>query len=103
MHTKRYRDYTVHSPIRLFIFQDRLGIHSHGKLPNAVDVEAMRLGTHNPRNPILMSHLAKLGYMTSLGSGVPRIIRLVTERVGREPDILARDFEVMVIIPRLQQ
>ncbi|MCI0444580.1 transcriptional regulator, partial [bacterium] len=95
-----HRDYTVRGPIRLLIFNDRVEVHSPGKLPNTVDVETMRLGTHVPRNPILLSHFAKLGYVTSLGTGVPRVIRLVTEKVGKEPDIVARDFEVVVSIPR---
>lgn len=96
-----HRDYTIHGPIRLLIFNNRVEVHSPGKLPNTVDVETMRLGTHVPRNPILLSHFAKLGYVTSLGTGVPRVIRLVTEKVGKEPDIIARDVEVMVSIPRL--
>jgi ATP-dependent DNA helicase RecG len=73
-----HRDYTIRGPIRLLIFQDRVEVHSPDKLPNTVDVELMRLGTHVPRNPILLSHFAKLGYVTSLGTGVPRVIRLVS-------------------------
>lgn len=97
-----HRDYTIRGPIRLLVFQDRVEIHSPGKPPNAVDAETMRLGTHVPRNPILLSHFAKLGYVTSLGTGVPRVIRLVAQAVGKEPDIVVRDFEVMVSIPRRQ-
>lgn len=97
-----HRDYTIRGPIRLLIFRDRVEIHSPGKPPNAVDAETMRLGTHVPRNPILLSHFAKLGYVTSLGTGVPRVIRLVAQTVGKEPDIVVRDFEVMVSIPRRQ-
>jgi ATP-dependent DNA helicase RecG len=95
-----HRDYTIRGPIRLLVFQDRVEVHSPGKPPNTVDVETMRLGTHVPRNPILLSHFAKLGYVTSLGTGVPRVIRLVSQAVGKEPDIAVRDFEVMVSIPR---
>jgi ATP-dependent DNA helicase RecG len=97
-----HRDYTIHGPIRLLVFQDRVEVHSPGKPPNTVDVAMMRLGTHVPRNPILLSHFAKLGYVTSLGTGVPRVIRLVSQAVGKEPDIAVRDFEVMVSIPRRQ-
>ena len=97
-----HRDYTIRGPVRLLVFDDRIEIHSPGKPPNTVDVEAMKLGTHVPRNPILLSHLAKMGYVTSLGTGIPRIIKLVTESVGREPDISVRGFEVLVSIPRLK-
>jgi predicted HTH transcriptional regulator len=64
------------------------------------DVAMMRLGAHVPRTPIVLSHFAKLGYVTSLGTGVPRVIRLVLQALGKEPDIVIRDFEVMVSIPR---
>jgi len=95
-----HRDYTIRGPIRLLIFQDRVEVHSPGKPPNTVDIETMRLGTHVPRHPILLSHFAKLGFVTSLGTGVPRIIRLVSQAIGKEPEIVVRDFEVMVSIPR---
>ncbi len=95
-----HRDYTIRGPVRLLVFSDRVEVRSPGKPPNTVDVETMRMGTHVPRNPIILSHLAKLGYVTSLGSGVPRMIRLVLEKVGKEPDILVHEHEVVVSIPR---
>jgi len=95
-----HRDYTVRGPIRLFVFRDRIEIHSPGKPPNSVELETMRLGAHVPRNPMLMSHFAKLGYVTSLGSGIPRMIRLVAQKIGKEPDLIVRDFETVVVIPR---
>jgi len=90
-----HRDYTIRGPVRLLVFRDRLEIHSPGKPPNTIDVEAMKLGTHLPRNPILLSHLAKMGFVTSLGSGVPRILKLVP---GAE--IAIRGIEVVVTLPR---
>jgi ATP-dependent DNA helicase RecG len=95
-----HRDYTIRGPVRLLIFSDRVEVRSPGKPPNSVDVETMKLGTHVPRNPILLSHLAKLGYVTSLGTGIPRIIKLVKDRVGRDPEIIAREHEVLISIPR---
>ena len=44
-----HRDYTVHGPIRLFIFDDRVEFHSPGKPPNTVE-----RGSHadgRPRGP----------------------------------------------------
>lgn len=95
-----HRDYTIRGPVRLLVFKDRIDVHSPGKPPNTVDVEAMKLGTHVPRNPILLSHLAKMGYLTSLGSGIPRMIKLVAGATGKEPEIAIRGFEVLVSIPR---
>ncbi len=98
-----HRDYTIRGPIRLLVFKDRIEIHSPGKPPNSVALETMRLGAHVPRNPMLMSHFAKLGYVTSLGSGIPRMIRLVVQTLGKEPDLIVRDFETVVVIPRQEQ
>jgi ATP-dependent DNA helicase RecG len=95
-----HRDYTVRGPVRLLVFSDRVEVHSPGRPPNTVDVEAMKLGTHVPRNPILLTHFAKMGYVTSLGTGIPRVFKLVTEATGREPEVVVRGFEVLVSIPR---
>lgn len=50
-----HRDYSLHSQrIRLFMFQDRLEIHSPGGLPNTLSLESMtRLSA--PRNEVLAS------------------------------------------------
>ena len=96
-----HRDYTVRGPIRLLLFLDRIEIHSPGKPPNTIDVEAMKLGTHVPRNPILLSHFAKMGYVTSLGSGVPRILKLVRAAIGKEAEIAIQGLEVVVTLPRM--
>ncbi|MBI4861132.1 MAG: putative DNA binding domain-containing protein [Candidatus Riflebacteria bacterium] len=95
-----HRDYTIRGPVRLLIFVDRVEVHSPGRPPNGVDVESMVLGTHIPRNPILLSHLAKLGFVTSIGSGIPRILALVRESTGRDASIEVRSNETVVILPR---
>ncbi|MBI3698758.1 MAG: hypothetical protein HY238_28455 [Acidobacteria bacterium] len=46
-----HRDDTVHGPVRLFILDDRVEIHTPGKPPNTVTEEAMRAGVHVVRNP----------------------------------------------------
>jgi ATP-dependent DNA helicase RecG len=37
-----HRDYTIRGPIRLFLFDDRIEIHTPGAPPNGVDADAMR-------------------------------------------------------------
>jgi predicted HTH transcriptional regulator len=95
-----HRDYTVHGPIRLFIFDDRIEIHTPGKPPNTVTEAAMRAGTHVVRNPRIYARLADAGLVTRAGTGVRRIIRLVKEATGRDVEIVIRDFEVELTIPR---
>lgn len=95
-----HRDYHIPSQIRIFIFDNRLEIMSPGKLPNTVSLENIRLGVHSERNQLIVSYLAKMGYMTQIGTGIPRMIRLLKEHTGREPDFEERDQEFVVRIWR---
>jgi ATP-dependent DNA helicase RecG len=40
------RDYSLAAPIRVLMFDDRLEVHSPGRLPNGVTVENIRAGIH---------------------------------------------------------
>lgn len=95
-----HRDYTIRGPIRLFIFDDRIEIHTPGRPPNSVDAAAMRAGAHVVRNPWIYARLSDAGLVTRAGTGIRRIIRLVREATGREVDIKVSDFEVLLTIPR---
>jgi ATP-dependent DNA helicase RecG len=95
-----HRDYTVHGPIRLFIFDDRVEFHTPGTTPNTVDEEAMRMGVHVVRNPHIYARLSDAGLATRAGTGVPRIVKLVKEATGRDVLIQIREFEVLLSIPR---
>lgn len=95
-----HRDYTIRGPIRLFVLDDRIEIHSPGRTPNTVDEAAMRAGTHVVRNPHIYARLVDAGLVTRAGSGIPRIIRLLREATGQDVTIHIRDFEVLLTIPR---
>ena len=95
-----HRDYHIASQIRIFIFDNRIEFINPGKLPNTVTLENIRLGIHAERNPLIVSYLAKMGYMTQIGTGIIRMIRLLKEHTGREPDFEERDYEFMVRIWR---
>ncbi len=95
-----HRDYTIPGPVRLFIFDDRVEVHTPGKPPNTVDEAAMRAGVHVVRNPRIYARLSDAGLVTRAGTGIRRIIRLVREATGREVEIAIREFEVLLTIPR---
>jgi ATP-dependent DNA helicase RecG len=95
-----HRDYTVHGPVRLFVFDDRIEFHTPGKPPNTVDEEAMRMGVHVVRNPHIYARLSDAGLVTRAGSGIPRIVRLIKEATGQDVVIGIREFEVLLSIPR---
>lgn len=95
-----HRDYTIRGPIRLFIFDDRIEIHTPGKPPNGVDAEAMRAGVHVVRNPAIYARLSDAGLVTRAGTGIRRIIRLVRETTGRDVGIRVQPVQVTLTIPR---
>ena len=95
-----HRDYTTHRPIRLFILDDRIEIHTPGKAPNTVDEDAMRAGIHVVRNPHIYGRLSDAGLVTRAGSGIRRMIRLIKEATGNDISIDLRNFEVLITIPR---
>lgn len=85
-----HRDYFVLAPIRLLIFADRIEIISPGHLPNHLDIEQIRYGLSNLRNPALASHAFYLLPYRGLGSGIPRAtdawpnIELIDDRRGNQ-------------------
>ncbi len=97
-----HRDYSISSSIRLLMFDDRLEVHSPGKLPNSVTVDNIRAGIHVERNPIILSLMAKLGFMTRLGTGILRIFRLARDTGLPEPELMEKDNEFVITIYRNQ-
>ena len=95
-----HRDYHIASQIRIVIFDNRIEFRNPGKLPNTVTLENIKLGVHSERNPLVVSYLAKMGSMTQIGTGIIRMIRLLKEHTGREPDFEERDQEFIVRIWR---
>ncbi len=82
-----HRDYSLEgAQSLLYIFDDRIELRSPGSLPNSVTLENIRAHYSKPRNETLARVLFNLGYVNTLGSGVPRMIRLMREHGGREPD-----------------
>ncbi len=95
-----HRDYTARGPVRVFVFDDRVDVHSPGTTPNTVDEEAMRSGVHVVRNPHLDARLSDAGLVTRAGTGVRRMSRLVREATGQDVRVEVRPFEVLVSLPR---
>ncbi len=95
-----HRDYSLSgSQIRLFVFADRVEIRSPGRLPNSITLDNIKLGVHAERNRAICTLLTQLGYMSAIGTGVPRLILRLSRQVsGREPDFLLVGEELRVRI-----
>jgi predicted HTH transcriptional regulator len=59
-------------PVRVFIFDDRVEIHSPGNLPAGMTVESVVSGMSMPRNDLLFNNAAFLLPYTGAGSGLKR-------------------------------
>ncbi len=94
-----HRDYLYESPIRVFIFSNRIEIISPGNLPDFLTVDKMKSGTSVVRNPILVSFATKglLPYH-GIGSGILRVQRLWSN-VLFEENPLENSFTVSISRP----
>lgn len=92
-----HRDYFKNSPIRLFIFENRIEIISPGKLPNSLTVEDVTFGNPVIRNSQLFAFSIHTLPFSGLGSGIKRALKEApqTELIN---DIQGEQFKV--IIPR---
>ena len=78
-----------------------VGLRHARSWPGATHAERRRLTVaHVLRNPMIYLLFSRLGLVTGLGSGVFRVIQLVREATGREPDIAELDNELVVTLPR---
>lgn len=69
-----HRSLNATAPIRIFIFDDRVEIHSPGILPNGLTVDDIVIGTSMPRNMFLFTNAIHLLPYTGAGSGMLRAL-----------------------------
>ena len=58
------------APVRIFIFDNRVEIHSPGALPNGLTIDEIKAGTSMPRNMFLFNNAIYLLPYTGVGSGI---------------------------------
>jgi ATP-dependent DNA helicase RecG len=97
-----HRDYTIAvTDIELAVFSDRIEVISPGRLPNTVTVEKMTSGYRATRNELIKEVLRDYRYVDARGLGVPRkIVRLMRERNGTEPEFVEEDERLVVRLVR---
>lgn len=74
-----HRSLNATAPIRIFIFDGRVEIHSPGILPNGLSVDDIVVGTSMPRNMFLFTNAIHLLPYTGAGSGM---LRALSENVN---------------------
>jgi len=90
-----HRDYFISSPIKIFIFKNRIEIISPGHLPNNLTVENIKNGNSNIRNPILSSFATKILPYRGIGTGVQRALTEYPD-IDFENDLDGNQFKVII-------
>jgi predicted HTH transcriptional regulator len=74
-----HRSYVIEAPLRVFIFDNRIEIHSPGLLPEGVNIENILHGASMPRNKLLFNHGINLLPYTGAGSGITRALKFTPD------------------------
>jgi predicted HTH transcriptional regulator len=91
-----HRDYYVNSPIRLFIFDNRIEIHSPGILPDSVTEETIKQGISVPRNQLLFDNAKYLLPYTGIGSGIMRAMKSY-DKISFKNNIDTEEFVITIL------
>lgn len=86
-----HRDYYINSPIRLFIFDNRIEIHSPGILPDGVTEESIKQGISVPRNKLLFENAKDILPYTGIGSGIMRAMHSY-DKISFKNDFVREEF-----------
>ena len=93
-----HRDYFQFSAIRLFIFDNRVELHSPGVLPADLTVEDIKKGVSKPRNQLLFEFARYFLPYTGVGSGILRVSQAF-DNVEYYNDLDLEEFKI--VIPRV--
>ena len=69
-----HRSLNMKAPVRIFIFDNRVEIHSPGALPNGLTIDDIKAGTSMPRNMFFFNNAIYLLPYTGVGSGITRAL-----------------------------
>ena len=92
-----HRSLNWKAPIRVFIFDNRVEIHSPGELPNGLTVDDIVKGTSMPRNQFLFTNANYLLPYTGAGSGILRALEEGLDVMFKNEE---RIHEFVIIIKR---
>lgn len=99
-----HRSLNIKAPIRIFIFDNRVEIHSPGALPNGLSIDDIKNGTSMPRNMFLFTNANYLLPYTGAGSGVRRALEydpdVVFSNGVDQREITHSANEFVITIPR---
>ena len=93
-----HRDYSIRGDnIRIFLFSNRMEVHSPGGLPGPMTLQNLR-DERFSRNPIIVQVLSDMHFIEKLGYGVDRVMELMQAQNLREPEFEERSGGFRVIL-----
>jgi ATP-dependent DNA helicase RecG len=95
-----HRDYSVHSGIEIFVFNDRMEVRSPGALLSTIkvaDLEELK-GAHESRNPLVARVLKDHKYMRELGEGMRRIFEAMEQNDLEKPQLVSSGSSFSVVL-----
>ena len=95
-----HRDYLLHSPIKVEIFDDRIEILSSGGIPDGLTLADIKGGMTAARNLHLIHVLDKLNYIENYGTGISRIYAAYKE-TDQQPHFEVYPNSFKVILPNI--
>lgn len=95
-----HRNYQIHSPIKIAIYDDRIEIYSPGIFPGPLKPEQLELGLTYIRNRIICRIFREAGYIEKLGSGIPTLFQEYQRYGLPKPSVLEGAGFVKCILPR---
>jgi ATP-dependent DNA helicase RecG len=93
-----HRDYFIFSPIRIFVFLNRIEIISPGHLPNTLSIENIKNGMSNMRNSLLASFATRILPYSGMGNGIIRVLKAYPH-IEFEDDRSGNQFKVTIFRP----
>jgi len=91
-----HRNYYINAPIRLFIFDNRIELHSPGILPDSVTEENIKEGISVPRNKFLFDNAKFLLPYTGIGSGIMRVLQNY-DKISFKNNLITEEFVITMM------
>ena len=95
-----HRDYSVHSGIEIFVFNDRIEVRSPGALLSTIKISGLQElnGAHESRNPMVARVLKDHKYMRELGEGMRRIFEAMEQNDLEKPQLVSSGSSFSVVL-----
>lgn len=98
-----HRDYSVKSPTKIAIFDDRIEVFSLGNFPGPLTSDLLEAGITYVRNAYICKVFRVSGYIEKLGTGFSAVFRLFREANLLAPVVNDGSGFVKYILPRKKQ